>query len=159
MAPINLLCKDFLKSLLLVDERRRQRDPAEVGGDSHPVQSTSKPSGDKDQDQEDDESGSDSEASGKQRVKLAARKAALEAIERAKMRPATRTEQLGQDDKLRKLLEEGVEIEFWAGGAGVAWSGAKVSTFITFNKFWLYISKWEGTFLGIGLKEGPCFNL
>uniref|UniRef100_A0A1S4K8L2 WD repeat-containing protein 75 second beta-propeller domain-containing protein n=1 Tax=Culex quinquefasciatus TaxID=7176 RepID=A0A1S4K8L2_CULQU len=112
MAPINLLCKDFLKSLLLVDERRRQRDPAEVGGDSHPVQSTSKPSGDNGQDQDDDESGSDSEASGKQRVKLAARKAALEAIERAKMRPATRTEQLGQDDKLRKLLEEGVEIEF-----------------------------------------------
>lgn len=114
MAPINLLCKDFLKSLLLVDERRRQRDPVE-GAEPHPVQSTSKPNGDNGQDQEDDESGSDSEASGKQRVKLAARKATLEAIDRAKMRPATRTEQLGQDDKLRTLLEERVEIEFWGG--------------------------------------------
>lgn len=112
MAPINLLCRDFLKSLLLVDERRRQRDSTSLDpvngskSDAHNTAGSDK--------EDDDESGSDSEEAkpGRQRVKLAARKAALEAIERAKMRPATKTEQLGRDDELRKLLEERVEIEF-----------------------------------------------
>ncbi|XP_058815867.1 WD repeat-containing protein 75 [Topomyia yanbarensis] len=109
MAPISLLCRDFLKSLLIVEKRRRERDLLAVVDGTAATTATSRAVSD-----DDDATESDSESSQTAEVsaKIAHRKVALESIERAKLKPANRAGQLDQDSKLRKLLEDNVDIEF-----------------------------------------------
>ncbi|XP_053691467.1 WD repeat-containing protein 75 [Sabethes cyaneus] len=112
MAPISLLCKDFLRSLLIFEDRRRVSKTNAGFETSSTVAHGDAPSDD--DDGGDPYSDVDSEASQTAGVKakIAIRKANQESVERAKLKALTHTELLDRDSKLRKLLQESVQIEF-----------------------------------------------
>uniref|UniRef100_A0A182QJP8 WD repeat-containing protein 75 second beta-propeller domain-containing protein n=1 Tax=Anopheles farauti TaxID=69004 RepID=A0A182QJP8_9DIPT len=112
MAPISLLCKDFLRSLLVVEERRsKDQRAAASAGKNKPVadgDSGSISDPDAEQDTSDGENNNSARSNGKQ----AARKAvhtALDKMTKTTKRPDIAIE---EDVKLRKLLEEPMDIVF-----------------------------------------------
>ncbi|XP_052870165.1 WD repeat-containing protein 75 [Anopheles cruzii] len=123
MAPISLLCKDFLRSLLIVEEKRTKDTAAAAAKEAahNNVQqqdgsSTNRADG-FDSDFSDDASDAGDDDAVQQngavglKEKIRARKVTLEVVQRAKQNYAAAADG-SQDSKLRKILAEPFDIAF-----------------------------------------------
>ncbi|XP_062548888.1 WD repeat-containing protein 75 [Armigeres subalbatus] len=105
MAPISLLCKDFLRSLMIVAERQRDRDTAAVGNGEQEMSA-------RNSNDTSEESDDDTDESAEVKEKISARRAMLESVGKAQLKASSTAGKLDRDTKLRKLVEESVDIEF-----------------------------------------------